>query len=43
MKLVVIAIIVTVVTASALEFKNTSPILPPVDGSIYNGSVWVVK
>ncbi len=43
MRLVLIAIIATVSVCSALEFKKTGPILPPVDGQVWNGTAWVTK
>jgi hypothetical protein len=42
MKKVIFAVCALAVCASALEFKQGVK-LPPVDGSVYNGVVWVVK
>lgn len=39
---VIFAVVACVVCANALEFKHDVT-LPPVDGSVFNGSVWVVK
>lgn len=38
----VLFIALVAIAASALELKGTVK-LPPVDGSTWNGSVWVVK
>ncbi len=42
MKKVIFAVVVCVACVQALEFKQAVK-LPPVDGSIFNGSAWVVK
>jgi hypothetical protein len=39
---VIFAVVVCVVCVQALEFKH-NVVLPPVDGSVFNGSVWVIK
>lgn len=42
MKKVIFAVVVCVACVQALEFKQAVK-LPPVDGSVFQNGVWVVK
>ena len=41
MKKVILAVVLSVVCASALEFKPI--VLAPVDGQVFKNGVWIVK
>lgn len=38
----VLFIVAIATSVFSLEFKTSTVVLPPVDGSVWNGSAWVV-